>query len=105
MTFRENVSAILHYQPFEKMPVVSFGYWRETADKWAAEGHITQEEADNYRKHGDNGDGDRAIMKKLGFDFNWSSCIGASSDLFPHFESKILETNQTAARLSEMETD
>ncbi len=91
MTFRENASAILHYQPFEKLPVVSFGYWSETVQKWADEGHITREEADGYCRFGDNGEGDRAIMKKLGFDFNWNSCVGAASDLFPGFESKILE--------------
>ena len=91
MTFRENASAILHYQPFEKLPVVSFGFWSETVQKWAEEGHITREEADGYCRYGDNGEGDRAIMKKLGFDFNWNSCVGAASDLFPGFESKILE--------------
>ena len=69
MTFRDNASAILHYQPFEKLPVVSFGYWSETVQKWAEEGHITREEADGYCRYGDNGEGDRAIMKKLGFDF------------------------------------
>ena len=30
MTNRENILAILRYQPYEKMPVVSFGYWPET---------------------------------------------------------------------------
>lgn len=71
MTFRETVLAVLNYQPYEKLPVVSFGYWGETVQKWAAEGHITQEEADQYCTQGDNSSGDRAIMKRLGFDFNW----------------------------------
>lgn len=33
MTFRENTLAVLNYQPYEKMPVVSFGYWAETVEK------------------------------------------------------------------------
>ena len=33
MNFRENVDAILHYRPYERMPVVAFGYWEETAQK------------------------------------------------------------------------
>ena len=66
MTFRETVLAVLNYQPYEKLPVVSFGYWGETVQKWAAEGHITQEEADQYCTQGDNSSGDRAIMKRLG---------------------------------------
>ena len=91
MTFRDTTRAVLHYQPYDKLPVVSFGYWAETVQKWAAEGHITREEADDYCRTGDNGAGDRAIMKKLGFDFNWNSCVGASVDLFPHFARKTLE--------------
>ncbi|HPU59216.1 MAG TPA: hypothetical protein PLG48_06880 [Candidatus Avimonas sp.] len=34
MTLRENVLAILNYQPYEKLPVVSFGYWNETVEIW-----------------------------------------------------------------------
>ena len=54
MTFRENVSAILHYQSFDHFPVVAFGYWDETLAKWAQEGHISREEAEGYAQQGDN---------------------------------------------------
>lgn len=91
MNYRENVNAILHYQPFEKMPIVSFGYWGETVQKWADEGHITREEADGYCRYGDNSEADRAIMKRLGFDFNWNSCYGGNVGLYPTFDRKILE--------------
>ncbi len=92
MTFRENILAILNYQAYDKLPVISFGYWPETLDKWAAQGHITQEQADHYRIYGDNSQSDKEIMRKLGFDFNWNSCIGTSSFLSPAFESVLLET-------------
>lgn len=99
MNFRENAMAVLHYKPFDKFPVVSFGYWAETVQKWAQEGHITQEEADDYCKHGDNGAGDNAIMRRLGFDFNWNSCVGMYTDLFPRFEVKTLEERPDGSRV------
>ena len=43
MTHRERVKAILHYQGYDKMPVVHFGYWTETLEKWANEGHISMD--------------------------------------------------------------
>ena len=42
MNNRENALAILRYQSYERMPVVAFGYWHETLQKWAEEGHITR---------------------------------------------------------------
>ena len=51
MTFRDNAMAVLRYQKYDKLPVVSFGYWGETVQKWADEGHITREEADDYCHH------------------------------------------------------
>lgn len=98
MNFRETISAVLHYQPYDKLPVVSFGYWRETLDRWAQEGHITKEEAEDYSRTGDNGPGDQAIMKRLGFDFNWNSCFGSHADLFPGFPRQILETYPDGSR-------
>jgi len=91
MTFRENVLAILNYEKYDHLPVVSFGYWDETLQKWAAEGHITQEEAIGYAKYGDNSEADNSVMKRLGFDFNWNSCPGTRNLLFPNFEKEILE--------------
>lgn len=92
MTNRENVNAILHYESYERMPVVSFGYWNETLEKWAEQGHITREQADGYIRDYDNSVSDNEIMRKLGFDFNWNSCFAPANDLFPHFEPQILET-------------
>ena len=91
MTNRERVNAILHYQPYDRIPVVSFGYWAETLDKWANEGYITREEAEGYCRTGDGGEADTRIMKKLGFDFNWNSCPGGRTGLYPAFEQEVLE--------------
>lgn len=99
MTFRENILAILHYQNFDHFPVVSFGYWAETLEKWAAEGHITKEEAKGYAKEGDNSPADQSIMKRLGFDFNWNSCVGTKNMLAPAFETTTLEEKPDGARV------
>lgn len=92
MTNRERVNAVLHYQEYDRMPLVSFGYWRETLDRWEREGHVKPQDADDYRRNGDNGEGDRAIMGQLGFDFNWNATIGAATHLFPGFEEEVLQT-------------
>ena len=99
MTNRENALAILRYQSYDRMPVVAFGYWNETVDKWAAEGHITREDADNYNRFGDNGPGDRSIMDKLGFDFNWNFCVGSAVTLYPGFETIVLEERADGSRI------
>ena len=91
MNYRENINAILHYEKFDKMPIVSFGYWRETLEKWAQEGHITREEANGYARYGDNSEADKTVMEKLGFDFNWNSCVGVNPQLHPAFERKVLQ--------------
>jgi len=99
MTFRENVLAILRYEAYDIMPIVSFGYWDETVAKWANEGYITKEDADGYIKYGDNSESDRAIMKKLGFDFNWNSCVGGKVSLFPAFEAELLDEKEDGRRI------
>lgn len=99
MNNRENTMAILNYQPYEKLPVVSFGYWAETTEKWAKEGYITEEESKSYNTRGDNSPGDRAIMDKLGFDYNWGSCIGTRVLLHPGFQQETLEELPDGSRI------
>lgn len=88
MTHRERVQAILNYAPYDTMPMVHFGFWTETLEKWAAEGHITKEEAESW---GDGNPADRAISAKLGFDFNYACCFAPHTGLSPEFEREIVE--------------
>ena len=83
MNNRQRVNAILHYQPYDRMPVASFGYWEETLGKWAAEGHICREDAEEYRQKGDGSPADQRIMARLGFDINWGGAQGGCTGLFP----------------------
>jgi len=47
MSLRDDTLAILHYQDFKRFPVVHFGYWPETIEKWRDEGHISTDDAIN----------------------------------------------------------
>ena len=89
MNNRERVNAIMHYASYDRVPVVSFGFWRETLQKWAGEGHIPQEDASGW---GDGNECDRRIMDKLGFDFNWGGGVGTVNFLSPSFTPELLET-------------
>jgi uroporphyrinogen decarboxylase len=70
------------------MPLVHFGFWAETLEKWAAEGHITKEEAESW---GDGNPADSAISAKLGFDFNYYCCFAPHTGLYPEFEREVIE--------------
>ena len=99
MNHRERVNAILHYRKYDRMPVVSFGYWNETLVKWAEEGYVTKEEAEGYARQGDSSPADRQVMDRLGFDFNWSASAGGNSYLFPRFTPEVLETRADGAQV------
>jgi len=89
MTNREQALAVLRYKDYDRLPVVHFGFWAETLLKWAEEGHITADEAQNWA---DGNPADAAISKKLGFDFNWYSTFTPASTVRPGFERKVIST-------------
>lgn len=91
MTNRERFNAIMHYENYDRVPVVHFGYWNETLDKWYHEGHLTEEEAHNWY---DGSPMDKVINEKLGFDFGYYQNHGNFCGLFPAFEPKLLEVNE-----------
>ena len=49
MNDRERVLAVLNYEHYDRLPVVHFGFWEETLEKWADEGHITNEQVRETR--------------------------------------------------------
>ena len=95
MTNRERTMAILNYQPCDRLPVVHFGYWDALLEKWHQEGHLTAEEAAGYV---DGNEADRAIAKKLGFDFNWQPTYCPNISLNPPFTPEVLETLPDGSR-------
>ena len=80
--------AVLHYEVYDRLPVVHFGFWRETLAKWAEEGHISAQEA---RTWSDGNPTDTAITAKLGFDFNWYNCFSPHTQLLPSIKPQVLE--------------
>lgn len=87
MNDRQRCLAVLTYQPYDRLPVVHFGFWGELLQKWAAQGHLTAEEA---RTWGDGNPTDAAISAKLGFDFNYYACYHPNTRLSPGFASKVV---------------
>ena len=99
-TNRERISAMLHYKDFDRVPIMHFGFWDETIEKWGREGHLTDEEVKNAIEYGGNqADGNEfelAIAKKLGFDDNIFVYTGQKGNwydmpLYPAFEEKVVE--------------
>jgi len=89
MTNRERAMAILNYQPYDHLPVVHFGFWEETRDKWAEEGYITKAEARR---------GDPCVAQKLGFDFEWGPCVAQHTGLRPDFAREVVKELGNGAR-------
>jgi len=79
MNNREKFLSVMNYEPNAKLPIVHFGYWNETVDKWVKEGYIAKEE--NWDE----------IATKLGFDFGYGDCFSSNPSLFPPFESKVIK--------------
>lgn len=91
MNNRERTLAILNYQEYDRLPLVHFGYWEETIEKWCDEGHITPQEAKDVW---DGSPNENLISSRLGFDFNWYRTFQPKSGmsmLNPLFESKVVE--------------
>lgn len=83
MTNRERILAVLNHQTYDKLPVIHFGFWNETIEKWVKEGYLTEEEGKTLGWNG--------VAKKLGFDSNFNSWVGCKVDLFPAFEEKVVK--------------
>jgi len=85
MNIREMTMKVLNYELIGKVPLVHFGFWDETLDKWLSEGQITSEERNDPGQVG----------RKLGFDYDWFESALQSYDtcnaLRPPFISRILE--------------
>ena len=95
MNNRERTLAILNYEDYDRLPLVHFGFWRETLLKWAVEGHITAGEARDWK---DGNAVDVAISRKLGFDFDWSNCFSPITRLLPPIEERVIEELPDGAR-------
>jgi hypothetical protein len=95
MNNRERALAVLDYEDYDRLPLVHFGFWDETLQKWAAEGHLTTQEASDWE---DGNAVDAVITEKLGFDCNWANCFSPITRLLPPIEERVLEELPGGAR-------
>lgn len=89
MTKRERALRVLRYEEYDRLPIVHFGYWRETLAKWADEGHIPKSIAHAWS---DGNEADRALDDILGWDHDWNTVFFGAAGLRPGFERKVIET-------------
>ena len=87
-THRDRALAALRYQPYDRLPLVHFGFWadgRSTLMKWVEQGHLSEAEVKGW---GDGNAVDHAIAGKLGFDFNWQNMFHPHTWLRPSSNKK-----------------
>ena len=89
MTNRECFERIMHGLPADRLPVMHFGFWGETLQKWVSQGYLSQDEIDGY---GDGNDVDKRLTRRLGFDCNYEHLLFSSCGLNPFFEEKVVES-------------
>ncbi|MBI4787244.1 MAG: hypothetical protein HY782_09380 [Chloroflexi bacterium] len=96
MNNRSRTLAILNYQPYDRLPVVHFGFWRELLELWAAEGHLTAQQATDWQ---DGNVADAVVSKRLGFDYDWLTVFNWHSLLYPPIEKTLIEERADGSRL------
>ena len=94
MNHRERVNAILHYRKYDSMPVVHFGFWPETLERWVSEGHLHLSREGIVAASVNGSEEEAAVAKALGFDFNWYTMIWDKAkwiSLWPKFGKKVVK--------------
>ncbi len=96
MTNRQRAMAVLNYEPYDALPVVHFGFWDETVEKWEAEGHIDHQTAQDVY---DGSENQTKIASMLGFDFGWGTCFCPNMDIMPQFTREVVEQRPDGTRV------
>ncbi len=75
--------AVLNYEDYDRLPIVHFGFWNETVQKWVDQGVLTEDflEGDFHNK----------TAEKAGFDCGWNCAYHSTTRMNPPFEHKLLE--------------
>ena len=89
MNNRERILAVLNYHDYDHLPVLHFGFWPETLQQWADEGHLNADVAAGWA---DGNPADAIISGILGFDGNYYSCFHPDTGLRPAFEREVVRS-------------
>jgi len=90
----------MEFKPYDRLPVVHFGYFPGLLEKWENQGHLPEGFAQNVRSHSSLGISDRLIKAEIDNYFGWDFRIfdavfankaGAFDLLDPLFESKVVK--------------
>jgi hypothetical protein len=96
MDNRTRTLAVLNYEAYDRLPLPHFSFWADTLERWAAEGHITAQEAREY----DYGNAvDVSLSQRLGFDLTWHCSFSWNMRLDPPIEKRILEERPDGSRV------
>jgi len=80
----------LNYTAYDRLPIIHFGFWGETLQKWQREGHLSAE---------DLAEGGRtAALTKMGFDLEYDPCCFPHNGLMPGFDYRVVETLPDGSR-------
>lgn len=96
MNNRTRALAVLNYEDYDHLPLIHFSYWTDTLEKWASEGHITQQEAE---AHEYGNEIDVALNKCLGFDLTWKCAFSWNTRLEPPVEKRVIELRPDGSRV------
>ena len=101
MTCREQFQAVLHYQRYDAMPIVHFGYREETLKKWVSEGHLKTTDISGFE---DGSEVEQSVSGKLGFDCAFLNIVndktsGTGFYLYPPFPEELIEVRPDGAKL------
>ncbi|MHB9026491.1 MAG: uroporphyrinogen decarboxylase family protein [Armatimonadota bacterium] len=84
MTHRDRTLACLNYAPYDRLPIVHFGFWGETLTKWRDEGFLTDDDVQQGS--------DFVAREKLGFEYEWNPVYSTTTGIKPVFETEVVET-------------
>lgn len=90
MTTRERILAILGYRKYDRLPILHFGFWKETYELWAEEGYVPKSWLKEKWFWRDSGPWEDELAGKLGFDSNWDTAARLNTYLLPEFEEKVV---------------
>ena len=90
MTHRQRLLAVLRGEPYDRLPVVHFGFLEATLRLWRDQGHLTDDEY-HAALAGDGSAGEAVVASRLGFDHNYHTIFAPHGGLRPGFEPRVVE--------------